>query len=448
MRGSEKEPRVWGVCTRVLASRPFELGALNTRAILVRMNATSDKPLVVLGVTGCIAAYKACELARALMRAGCRVKVVMTDAATHFVGPTTFRALTGEPVAVGLWDEAAARVHHVSLAEEADVFVIAPATANTLAKLAEGRADDLLSTSALATEAPIVVAPAMNVHMWRAEATRDALGRLRSRGVIVVEPEVGELACGDVGEGRLASLDTIAEAVLAETQRARDLEGVSVLVTAGGTQEPIDPVRYIGNRSSGKTGYAIAEEAARRGARVTLVSAPTTLPDPFGVTTVRVQTAEQMHIAVRAAYDDVDAVVATAAVADLRPVRAAEHKQKKDAAALTLELEPTVDILAELGAAKEDRLLVGFAAETRDAVDAAAGKLAAKNLDLVVANDVSEPGLGFGSDANHVWLVAPDGVDELPVLSKTAIARTLWDRVAPQVRTAAARRSGQGRDAT
>jgi phosphopantothenoylcysteine decarboxylase / phosphopantothenate---cysteine ligase len=410
------------------------------------MNTTSDKPLVVLGVTGCIAAYKACELARMFIRAGCRVKVVMTDAATHFVGPTTFRALTGEPVALGLWDEADARVHHISLAEEADVFVVAPATANTLAKLAAGRADDLLSTSALATEAPMVLAPAMNVHMWRADVTREAIATLRSRGAVVVEPESGELACGDIGEGRLASLDDIAEAALAEAHRSRDLLGVSVLVTAGGTQEPIDPVRYIGNRSSGKTGYAIAEEAARRGARVTLVSGPTTLPDPFGVTTVRVQTAAQMLDAVLAAYPEADAVVATAAVADLRPAAAAEHKQKKDAAPLTLDLERTTDILAELGAAKGERVLIGFAAETRDVLDAAAGKLTAKNLDLVVANDVSDPGLGFGSDANRVWLVSAEETVELPVLSKKTIARTLWDAVAPRVRDAAARRGGQERD--
>lgn len=412
------------------------------------MDTTSDKPLVVLGVTGCIAAYKACELARTLMRAGCRVRVVMTDAATHFVGPTTFRALTGEPVAVGLWDEADARVHHISLAEEADVFVIAPATANTLAKLATGRADDLLSTTALATEAPMVIAPAMNVHMWRAESTREAVATLRSRGVLVVEPESGELACGDVGEGRLAALDDIAEAVLAETRRARDLLGVSVLVTAGGTHEPIDPVRYIGNRSSGKTGYAIAEEAARRGAEVTLVSGPTTLPDPFGVVTLRVQTAAQMREAVLSAYEASDAVVATAAVADLRPATPADHKQKKDAAPLTLKLERTDDILAELGSAKGERLLIGFAAETRELLEAAQGKLVAKNLDLVVANDVSEAGLGFGSDNNRVWLVSAEETVALPVLSKITIARTLWDRVAPLAHRAATRRRHEGRDSS
>jgi phosphopantothenoylcysteine decarboxylase/phosphopantothenate--cysteine ligase len=404
----------------------------------------SDKVTVVLGVTGCIAAYKACELARALMRANCRVKVVMTEAATNFVGPTTFRALTGEPVAVGLWDAAAAPVHHISLAEEADVFVVAPATANTLVKLAEGRADDLLSTTALATEATLVIAPAMNVHMWRAETTPAAVAALRARGAVIVEPESGELACGDVGEGRLAEPATIAEAVLAEARRARDLLGVGVLVTAGPTHEALDPVRFIGNASSGKTGYAIAEEAARRGADVTLVSGPTTLPDPFGVRIVRVTSAAEMRDAVASAYPQADAVVATAAVADFRPKAPAQHKQKKDAALRTVELERTTDILAELAQAKDGRLLIGFAAETQDVLEAAAGKLSAKNLDLVVANDVSVAGIGFGSDSNRVWLVSADGAEELPVQSKTAIARQLWDRVAPDARAAHARRAGKG----
>jgi phosphopantothenoylcysteine decarboxylase/phosphopantothenate--cysteine ligase len=242
------------------------------------MKKPAERPIVILGVTGCIAAYKSCELVRSLVKHGCRVKVVMTEAATKFVGPTTFRTLTGEPVAVGLWDEPDARVHHISLAEEAGVFVVAPATANTLVKLAEGRADDLLSTSALATEATLVIAPAMNVHMWRAETTQAAVARLRARGAVIVEPESGELACGDVGEGRLAEPAVIATAILGEVQRSRSLIGVRVLVTAGPTQEALDPVRFLGNRSSGKTGYAIAEEAARRGAEVTLVSGPTVLP--------------------------------------------------------------------------------------------------------------------------------------------------------------------------
>jgi phosphopantothenoylcysteine decarboxylase/phosphopantothenate--cysteine ligase len=413
------------------------------RAILLRMKTPAKRPTIVLGVTGCIAAYKACELARALMKHGCTVKVVMTESATKFVGPTTFRALTTEPVAVGLWDDADAHVHHISLAEEAEVFVIAPATANTIAKLAEGRADDLLSTAALATEATLVIAPAMNVHMWRAETTQAAVAKLRARGAVIVAPESGELACGDVGEGRLAEPAVITKAVLGEVKRARSLRGVRVLVTAGPTQEALDPVRFLGNRSSGKTGYAIAEEAGRRGADVTLVSGPTTLADPFGVTTVRVTTAQQMRDAVMAAYADIDAVVATAAVADFRPVAPQLHKQKKEDASLTIELERTPDILAELGASKDGRLLIGFAAETQGVLQAAALKLDAKNLDLVVANDVSVEGLGFASDNNLVWLVSAQGAEELPLQTKTSIARELWDRAVPLARAASKRRAGE-----
>jgi phosphopantothenoylcysteine decarboxylase/phosphopantothenate--cysteine ligase len=409
------------------------------------MTPSSEKPIVVLGVTGCIAAYKACELARELMRAGCRVKVVMTEAATHFVGPTTFRALTGEPVALGLWDEAEASVHHVSLAQEADVFAVVPATANTIAKLACGRADDLLSTTALATEATLVLAPAMNVHMWAAEATRSALDVLRARGAVVVAPESGELACGDVGEGRLASLGIIAEAILAEVRRRRDLEGVRVLVTAGPTREAIDPVRFLSNASSGKTGYAIADEAARRGATVTLVSGPTTLADPFGVHTVRVISAEQMLRACVDAYPDCDVLVATAAVSDFRPKAPFEHKQGKSSAALVIETEGTTDILRELASQKDGRLVVGFAAQTQDVVDAARQKLADKCLDMVVANDVSEEGLGFSADDNRVWIVTDDSVEELPVMNKARIARELWERFAPLARKAAKLR-GEGRD--
>lgn len=397
----------------------------------------SSTPTVVLGVTGCIAAYKACELARTLMRAGCRVKVVMTENATRFVGTATFRALTGEPVAVSLWDEPAARVHHISLAEEADVFVVAPATANVVAKIAQGRADDLLTTTALATEAPVVVAPAMNVHMWRAEATRANVASLRARGAVIVEPTAGELACGDVGEGRLAEVADIAEAVLAEVRRARDLAGVRVLVTAGPTRERIDAVRFISNPSSGKTGYAIAEEAARRGAEVVLVSGPATLPDPFGARTVRVQSAAQMADAVDAEYASADVVVASAAVSDFTPAAPVAGKLKKDAAPDTLELVRTRDILASLGERKGGRVLVGFAAETDDVLRHARAKLDAKHLDLVVANDVSDPAIGFASDANRVWFVSADGADELPLSDKTAIARALWDRVAPSARRAA-----------
>lgn len=409
------------------------------------MTDNPTSPLVLLGVTGCIAAYKACELVRELQRAGCRVKVVMTENAVRFVGPTTFRALTGEPVAVSLWDEPAARVHHTSLAEEADVLAIVPATANVLAKLASGRADDLLTTVALATEAPLVLAPAMNVHMWRAEVTRANVGTLQRRGATVVEPAAGELACGDVGEGRLADLPTILDAILVEARRTRDLTGVAVLVTAGPTREPIDPVRFIGNASSGKTGYAIAQEAARRGAAVTLVSGPTSLPDPFGVTTVRVTTAAEMAAAVEAAYVSADVVVASAAVADFRPVRPADAKQSKDEAPLVIELERTEDILAGLGARKQGRVLVGFAAETSDVLASARRKLGSKTLDLVLANDVSDPALGFASDDNRVWFVDEEGETQLPIMSKRALAHLLWDRIAPSACSAAERREGAGR---
>ncbi|MBA4370617.1 MAG: bifunctional phosphopantothenoylcysteine decarboxylase/phosphopantothenate--cysteine ligase CoaBC [Coriobacteriaceae bacterium] len=395
------------------------------------MSEKRTAPTVVLGVTGCIAAYKACELARECMRRGMRVKVVMTENATRFVGATTFRALTREPVAVGMWDEAAAPVQHVSLAEEADVLVIAPATANVIAKLACGRADDLLTTTALATEATLVLAPAMNVHMWRDEATQANLEALRARGAIVVPPESGELACGEVGEGRLAEVGDIADAVEAEARRSRDLEGSRIVVTAGPTLEPIDAVRHIGNRSSGKTGFRIAEEAARRGAAVTLVTGPTHLPDPFGVVTVRVTTALEMHAAVIEAAEDVHAVIATAAVSDFRPAAPQTGKVKKDAFPSAIALERNPDILAELGEAKGRRVLVGFAAETADVVAHAREKLAAKHLDLVVANDVSEPGLGFGADSNRVTLVTADGAEELPVMGKRALARVLLDRISP-----------------
>lgn len=402
--------------------------------------ASTKTPTVLVGVTGCIAAYKACELVRILMRSGCRVKVVMTENATRFVGATTFRALTREPVSVSLWDEPAASVHHISLAEEADVFVIAPATANVVAKLACGRADDLLTTTALATEAPLVIAPAMNVHMWRADATRANVAALEARGVLIVAPASGELACGDVGEGRLAEVSEIADAVLAEVGRANDLEGVSVLVTAGPTREPIDAVRFVTNASSGKTGYAIAAEAARRGATVTLVSGPTVLADPFGVTCVRVTTAAEMAAACDSAFSECDVVVASAAVSDFAPVSPSARKEKKSEVALDLRFEQTSDILATLGACKDARLLVGFAAETEHVLEHAKDKLERKNLDFVVANDVSDPALGFASETNRVWLVGSDEVQELPEMSKTAIARELWNRLSGPARAARDRR--------
>ncbi len=394
----------------------------------------STTPVVVLGVTGGIAVYKACDLARELMRRGCRVKVVMTAAAQRFVTPLTFRTLTGEPVGVSLWDDPASRVHHISLADEADVLAIAPCTANVIVKLAQGRADDLLTTTALATEARLVIAPAMNTHMWRKDAVAGAVATLRGCGARFVEPATGELACGDVGEGRLAEVGVIADAVMAEVTCSRSLAGVRVLVTAGPTREPIDAVRFIGNRSSGRQGYAVADEAARRGADVTLVSGPTALPDPFGVRVVRVETASEMHGAVEAAYSDCDLVVMAAAVADMRPAAPASGKLKKDAAPETLQLERTEDILAALGRRKGTRVLVGFAAETEHVLEHAREKLTAKNLDLVVANDVSAPGAGFDGPTNVVVFVTPEGEESLPLMGKEAVARALLDRLDPMVK--------------
>lgn len=385
---------------------------------------------IVVGVTGGIAAYKSCEIVRTLMRRGYRVKVVMTEAATRFVTPLTFRTLTAEPVAVSLWgDEPSAKIHHISLAEEADVMVIAPCTANVLAKLARGAADDLLTTTALATEAPLVIAPAMNVHMWRAEVTRANVAELTGRGVTFVGPTSGALACGDAGEGRMADVDAIVAAAIAEATRVRDLVGKRVLVTAGGTQERIDPVRYMGNRSSGKTGFAIADEAARRGARVTLVTGPSHLTAPFGCEVVRVETALEMRDAVLTVADECDAIVMSAAVADFRVKVPSAGKIKKGDAPATLELERNPDILAELGARGGRALLIGFAAETSDVETYARGKLEAKQCDMIVANDVSDPAMGFGTDDNRVLLVTREGTETLPVMSKRAIARTLVDRV-------------------
>ncbi len=393
------------------------------------MDSDARIPLVVLGVTGGIGAYKACELARELMRRGMRVKTVMTAAAQRFVTPLTFRTLTGEAVGTSLWDDPTQRVHHVSLADEADVLVIAPCTANVIAKIAQGRADDLLTTTVLASEAPLVIAPAMNTRMWVKDVTRRNVETLVSRGAVIVEPGTGDLACGEVGEGRLAEVGTIADAVEREVLRARSLAGVRVLVTAGPTREPIDAVRFIGNRSSGRQGYAIADEAARRGAEVTLVSGPTALAEPAGVRTVRVETAAEMLAAALAAYGEADLVIAAAAVADLRPVAPVAGKIAKAESPATIGLERTVDILALIGEHKGAHVLVGFSAEAGDPVASAREKLAAKNLDLIVANDVTAPGAGFDVLTNRVTLIDATATTELPLMDKRAVARAVLDRV-------------------
>lgn len=395
----------------------------------------SQTPTVVIGVTGCIAAYKSAEIVRKLVTGGVTVKAIMTESATRFLGPLTLRTLTGNPVVTSLWDDpATAAVHHVSLAQEADVLLIAPCTANVLAKLAAGYADDILTTTALATTAPIIIAPAMNTRMWRAEATKANVDILRKRGVIFVEPGHGELACGDIGEGRLAPLEDIELAVRTEIERSRDMEGLTVLVTAGPTFEALDPVRFLGNRSSGLTGNSIAEEAARRGADVILVSGPTALPEPYGVTLVQVESADEMLAAALAANKKADIVIAAAAVADYRPAQRMDQKIRKSEERLSLELVRNEDILQTLVASKGKRFIIGFAAETSDIVDNARKKLVSKSLDMVVANDVSDPKIGFGSTDNRVVFVYPDGETVLPLLSKKAIARELIDVVSAKFR--------------
>ena len=385
---------------------------------------------VLLGVTGCIAAYKSCEIVRALQKAGVRVKVVMTEHATEFVGPTTFRALTHEKVAVGLFDDPEDPIHHVSLAQEADAFLIAPCTANVIAKIANGIADDLLTTTALATTAPLVIAPAMNVNMYDNGATRYNIGKLHIRGARIVEAGDGYLACGDVGKGRLADIEDIVGATLDELGVRRDLDGRRVMVTAGPTVEPIDPVRYISNRSSGKTGYAIARAAALRGADVTLVSGPVSLPAPEGVRVVRVRTAHEMLEAAEGAFRDADIAVFAAAVADMRPRAVSDRKLKKgrDGDELgAIELVENPDILATLAARKDRQVVVGFAAETNDVVPNAEAKLAAKRADFVVANQVGE-GMAFGTDDNAVWFVDAEEIEELPRMPKSRLADEILDK--------------------
>lgn len=385
---------------------------------------------VLVGVTGCIAAYKACEIVRGLQKAGLRVKVVMTEHAAEFVGPTTFRALTHEPVALGLFDEPGDPIHHVSLAQECDAFLIAPCTANVAAKIAHGIADDLLTTTALATTAPLIVAPAMNVHMYEAAATQENLAVLRRRGIRIIEAGEGYLACGDVGKGRLAEVHDIVAAVLETLDVKRDLEGRRVLVTAGPTVEPLDPVRYLTNRSSGKMGYALAEAAAARGAEVTLVSGPVALTPPAGVEVMQVETAREMLAACENVFSAADIAVFCAAVADYRPESTALEKLKKgedDETLSQLKLVRNPDILATCASRKRaGQVVVGFAAETRDVEAYAREKLLRKNADLMVGNDVSE-GKVFGSDVNEVVLVTSEYMRRLPSLDKRELADAILD---------------------
>lgn len=384
---------------------------------------------VLLCVTGCIAAYKSCEIARALQKAGVRVKVCMTEHATSFVGPTTFRALTREEVAVDLFDNPSDPIHHISLAKEPDVVLVAPATANVVAKVAHGQADDLLTTTVLATDAPVVVAPAMNVGMWQAEATQKNIATLEQRGFDIVRPATGYLACGDTGEGKLADVDDIVARTLVALETSQALAGERVLITAGGTREAIDPVRYIGNRSSGKMGHALARAARAMGAEVTLVTASTQLSIPFGVEGVRVESAAQMLDAVSQRFDACTMLICAAAVADYAPAHPAPHKLSKADGELThIDLVKTADILAEMSRVKGKRVVIGFAAETNDLVRRARAKLERKGCDAIVANDVSRAESTFGSDTNAVMWVSSQGVEELPCTGKQALAFELLRR--------------------
>ena len=388
---------------------------------------------VALGVTGGIAAYKAAELVRLLQDRGIRVQVVMTRAAQEFVRPLTFAALSGEKVITDLFGAGAeepnidSAVEHIAVAQAIDALVVAPATADVIAKFAHGEANDFLTTLFLATTAPVVIAPAMNVNMWENAATQGNIQTLRARGVNVVEPDSGYLACGMVGAGRLAANETIVLAVLKALKAEQDLTGETVLVTAGPTREPIDPVRYIGNRSSGKMGYAIAEAALRRGAKVILISGPTALKPPSSAEVIQVQTAQQMRDAVMAHLERATIVIKAAAVADFT-VRAADEKIKRKGP-MTLELEPTTDILAEIGAKKGSRIVIGFAAETNDALANARKKLESKSLDAIVLNDVSQPGIGFDSERNAVTILTHAGAETVPETSKWEVAHRVLDAV-------------------
>ncbi len=388
-----------------------------------------DGRRIVLGVSGGIAAYKAIDVCRRLVDRGAHVTPVLTRGATRFVGEVTFSALASERAHTSLFDDADP-IPHTRLGQGADLVVVAPATARVIGTYAAGISNDLLTATLLATRAPVVVCPAMHTEMWEHPAVQDNLATLARRGVHVVAPEEGRLAGGDIGKGRLASPETIVAACEAALAGSRDMAGLHVLVTAGGTREPIDPVRFVGNRSSGKQGHALAAEAADRGAKVTLVTT-VDLPAPPGATVVRVETAAQMDAAVREAATGADVVVMAAAVADFRPARPAESKIKKRDGVPDIVLEPTVDILAGLGAGKRPgQTLVGFAAETDQVRQNAASKLAAKGADLIVANDVTAPGAGFEHDTNQVVLLDADGTErDVPLADKRAIARAVFTAV-------------------
>jgi phosphopantothenoylcysteine decarboxylase/phosphopantothenate--cysteine ligase len=406
----------------------------------MRSSEGEGRGYVLLAVCGGIAAYKACEVLRSLQKAGRDVRVVMTEDATRFVGTVTFEALSKHPVVTSLYGNPGDPIPHISLAEGADLALVVPATANVMAKMAAGIADDALTSTLLATTCPVLVAPAMNVHMWRNLATQANVATLGKRGVRFVMPDSGMLACGEVGEGKLAPVNAIASTALGalgDDDVTRDLEGVRLLVTAGPTHEAIDPVRYIANSSSGKMGYAIATAAAARGADVTLVSGPVSLAAPASVRVVSVVSASQMRDAAVDAFHDCDAAICAAAVSDYTPAEPADHKLKKSSEPLSsISLVETADILAELCSVRGGRPVVGFAAETTDLLQNAERKLRSKGASMIVANDVSRDDSTFGSDTDRVAFVSADGVEEFPCLPKAEVASRILDRLSPMIRVA------------
>jgi phosphopantothenoylcysteine decarboxylase/phosphopantothenate--cysteine ligase len=394
---------------------------------------------IVLGVTGGIAAYKAAELVRELVRAGAKVHVVMTQSAQAFVTPLTFQTLSGNPAITGLFNLIEeSEIGHISLADRAEVLVIAPATANIIGKIAAGIADDMLTTIVMATKAPVLLAPAMNVHMWENAICQENIQKLRSRGYHFIDPESGELACGYEGTGRLAEVSAIVEEIRTILS-PKDLAQETVLITAGPTEEPIDPVRFITNRSSGKMGFALARIARRRGAEVILISGPTALPAPPNIKFISVHSAAQMREAVLANLENASILLMAAAVSDYRPRQMSPGKIKKSEMDMMLMLERNPDILSEAGKRKDHRILVGFAAETENLLQNAQSKLIEKNLDLIVANDVTLPGAGFKVDTNIVKFLDRSGkVEELPLMTKEELAERILDRV-PQLKKSAGR---------
>ena len=387
---------------------------------------------VVLGVSGGIAAYKACDVVSRLRKENIQVNVIMTKHATEFVSALTFQSISQNPVAVEMfepvtnWD-----IEHISLAKKADIFLIAPATANVIGKIANGIADDMLSTTVMATKAPVVIAPAMNTNMYENPVTQANIQKLKDLGYIFIEPGYGRLACGDLGPGKLAEPDLIVENIKFLLNKTDELKGKNVLVTAGPTQEAIDPVRYITNKSTGKMGYALAYQAALMGAKVTLVTGPTNIEIPFGISEViKVKSAQQMYEAVTSSFDEMDIVIKSAAVADYKPKNISDSKIKKSDSDLVLELDRNKDILFELGKLKTKQVLVGFAAETDDLIANAQKKLAKKNLDFIVANDLKQEGAGFAGDTNIVKLLFADGnIVELPIMTKNQLSKEIYDKI-------------------